>query len=584
MNSLARLGLVPLTLLLVACPAEDTGKEDSDPGENLDKETGYVEDTGETGDTGESAVIPDDTGDSAPIDTGDSGQVEPGLAGLIAFPRAMVVNPGATYTLDVLAEEMSGDRHPYDMASFVSLDDTIATVDAMGVVTAVAVGSTAIVVSGDGVDTRVQIEVRDDYLATVTVIEGSTGLPIEGATVRAATGDFTTDASGIAYVTVADGGPVMLTTWIDEDHHAVSLANTVGRVFTIPLDALSDDEPSATIHGNVDFTDVPEADAGQMVMGLACASVQGALALLDIEDLLADTRTIEVFGVEADAPSNLFAKDYAEDFYAPAFPGDAGAWGLSGPIDIGEVTAGLNGTGDALALLVDHLDDMVWGKRLGLATVADATTETDFAPADAFSDVLNVALPTLPMGFDGTEEMFLMSAERAVPEGWLVTGLGMGSGVAEVQRVPSGSVPGSVQNAVFAFAQAGGLGSGGGVSVAVTGDDGGLAAFPDLLDLPVVDSWDAGSRALTITTDADADIVRVRLVDDNGRLHDIYVEGSWSGTLDKAQPEFERGKADVQVDVYGGIEGNFEHWLSTSTFEPDNHEPETRARYTLVKE
>lgn len=582
MTPLPRFLLLPLVLALVACPADPVSKDD-DTGPGVFRDTGRVIDTSDTGETGDSVPVLD-TGDSAPVDTGDTGEVEPGLAGLAAFPRSMVVNPGATYQLEVLATETSGDEHAYLGASFASMDEAVATVDATGLVTAVAAGSARIVVSAEGVETGVDIEVRDDMVATVTVLDGSTGAPVEGATVRSASGDFTTDASGVALVTVADAGAITLTAWVDEDHHAVSLVGTVGRQFTIPLDPLADDVPTAEIHGTVDFSDVPDAEAGQMVMGLACATVQGAFGLLDIEDLLAENRAISVYGVDVDVPSNLFAEGYADDFYAMAWPGQAGVWGMSGPIDIGEVTAGLNGTGDALALLVSHLDDMVWGKRLGLTGVAGATTETDFAPATEFDDTLNAALPTLPAGFDGTEQMFLMSADEVPGEGWVVTGLGMGAGVAEVQRVSPGTVAGAIQSAVYAYAQVGGLGSGGGASVAVGTDDGGLVTFPDMHDVPVVDLWDAGTRTLTFTVDPDADITRASLIDDKGRTHDVYVNGSWSGVVDKSIEEFQRGKASVRVETFGGVRGNFEHWLSQSTFEPDNHEPSTRASYTKAKE
>ncbi len=582
MTSLPRALFVSSTLLLVACPSADTGTKDDDTQAGSDRETGRVDDTSETGDTGDSTAI--DTSDTGVVDTGDTGEVVPGLASLAAFPRAMVVNPGATYQVTVLATETSGDEHPYVGAAFTSMDEAVATVDASGLVTAVAAGATRVVVSAEGVETGIEVEVRADLVATVTVVNGSTGAPVEGATVRSASGDFTTDAAGVANVTVADAGAITLTAWVDEDHHAVSLVGTVGRQFTIPLDPLADDEPTAEIHGEVDFGNVPDAEAGQMVMGLACATVQGAFGMLDIEDLLAENRSISVYGVDVDVPSNLFAEGYADDFYALAWPGTVGVWGLSGPIDIGEVTAGLNGTGDALALLVSHLDDMVWGKRLGLTAVAGATTETDFAPEVEFDDTLNAALPTLPAGFDGTEQMFLMSADEVSGEGWVVTGLGMGAGVAEVQRVAPGTLAGATRSAVYAYAQVGGLGSGGGASVAVGADDGGLVTFPDMLDVPVVDLWDAGTRSLTITVDPDASITRASLIDDKGRTHDVYVNGSWSGEVDKSIEEFQRGKASVRVEVYGGVRGNFEHWLSQSTFEPDNHEPDTRASVTQAKE
>lgn len=581
---------LPFILVLSACTGQMGPLDKDESNDGIYSETGTVDETGDTGseetgeiETGETAVI--DTSHSGDPDTGETGDTGlPTLADLDVWPALMTVNVGATYTLRVVSTESDGSREDLATARFLSDDPAIADVGPDGVVTAVAPGSTRIAVEGGGLTEWVDVVVQEALTASVTVLDESTGAAIEGATVRTATGDFTTDATGLATIDVLDGGPITVTAWISETHHSVTLMSTVGRVFTIPLPVLADAEPTSELHGEVDFSGVKAAGFSELVVGVACASIPAPIALFELEDLLASDRSVSVFGVDATVPSNLFIQTYAEDYYAPASAGDVSTWGMSGPIAIADVTAGLNGAGDALELFVASLGNMSWGWNGPYTAVSGSTTEVSLAPTEPFGDVTDVALPTLPVGFDGSEEQFVLTMDDRGSEGYVVTGIGLGSGVTEIKRVASGSVPGSLGSMVYTFAQAGGVGSGRGTSIAVAEDTGGTVIFPDLQDLPVINSWDAGDRLLDMSVDPDAQLVRIRIIDEDGLTMEYITDRSYAGELDKSISGFQRGKATVQIESFQGVDGNLEHWFATHSWQPENLSPDRSAKTRQVKE
>lgn len=582
--------LLPLSLLLVACPADVSTLDKNQDSDGIYSETGLVDDTGETNgdtDTADTGGTVVDTGlETGTIETGDTGgdTGRPDAIEIAAWPTNMTVNPGGMYSIRVVTTLRGGDRADTTDATFASMDESIATVDATGIVTAVAAGSTQIQVDSGGLSELLNITVRDELAAYVTVLDGSTGLPIEGATVHTAMGDFLTDSAGVAIAGVADSGAITITAWSDEAHHAVSLLNTVGRTFTIPLEALADDGNDAVLHGTVDFAGVADAGFSELVVGVGCATIQEAPVMFDLADLLAENREVSMFGVDVDVPSNLFIETYAEDYYAPASAGPVATWGISGPIAIADVTAGLNDTGDALELFVNNLGTMVWGLNTGYTAASGSTSEVSLAPSIELNDTLSLALPTLPFGFDGTEEQFVLSMDERLDEGFVVTGIGLGAGLADVDRVAPGSVPDTIKSVVYTYAQAGGVGSGGGTSISVATEGRGTVVFPDLLDLPVVNNWNVATLELDFATDNDAQFVRFSLIDEDGMVHDMYTDGSWSGVADKWLGGFERPKATVQLDTFAGVDGNLEHWFGTANLNPADLSPDRRAQERIVKE
>jgi hypothetical protein len=581
-----------LPLLLLGCQPDD-------PKESTPEDTGYVfVDTAPADDTAPDTSVDTsidtsidtsvETGDDTAPDTSvDTGTVPTWLT-LDVWPAALVVHPGATWTLRVVGTDPDGARGdlPSEAGtpSFSVDDAAIATVDTTGLVTALAEGTTTVRVFLGGLEATSVVEVRADGVATITVLDASTGLGIPGARVALPfTSPVDTDASGVALLPVTDGGALTFSAWVDDEYDAVTVVNVVGRVLTVsvaPKDAVKN---NATLTGAVDFSGVDDGEWSDVVVGFAAASIQGSLASTRLEDLFADDRAVTVFGVDADAPANLFVEGAAESYVAAAFDGPVAVWGLGGPIAITDATESLTGAGDALGLLADNLDAMSWGQVTGLTATSGTDTAADLAPADRFDDRATVSLPPLSLGFTGTEEYFVLVAEERVDEGFVVTGLGTGTPAAstDIQMVPAGTVLDSLGISVLAYAQVGGVGSGGATSAAVATEnaEGNLIA-PLLQDIATVDSWDPAARTFGYTVDSDAGFVRIRLRDERNRIHDIFAPSSWSGTIPNCVSTFRLPSASIEVLALETTGVSYEAWLAAGALEVDDKPTVTAARTT----
>ena len=144
-----------------------------------------------------------------------------------------------------------------------------------------------------------------------------------------------------------------------------------------------------------------------------------------------------------------------------------------------------------------------------------------------------------------------------------------------------GTVVDSLGTSVLAYAQVDGVGSGGPVSAAVGTDDGsGTVIVPMLQDIALIDSWDAETHALSVTTDSDAHFVRIRLRDERNRIHDILAPASWSGDVPNCVTDFRWANAEIEVLSLETTTGNYEDWLATGDIDVDDKTVVTAARTT----
>lgn len=569
-----------IVLALMACAPDVVKGADSE-------DTGYAYvDTSPVVDTGD-----DSGGDSVPVDTDtgqtiDTGPIDTGAADIAAldlYPARLVVNPGAVWQLRAVVTGPDGARGDEAGGTWASSDPAIADVNAAGVVTAIGAGAVTLTIRFGGLEATAAVEVRDDGVATITVLDARTGAVIDNARVAIpSTAPVRTDASGVATLPVADGGPLTFTAWVDDDWNAVTITGTVARSLVVPIWPRSTDRRGATVHSAIDYSGIGDPDYTDAVAGIAAASFQGSLAITALGDLFSDDRTVSVYGVEADVPGNIFIEGVEDDAFSDAAAGPVAVWGLGGPIPIDEVSEGLNGTGDALALIIDHLDVMSWGATTGGTAELEAQVELDLEPRTHFDDELDLTLPGLTLGFRGDEEIFVLVTEERAAEGFVVTGLGLGTGRTMVDRVPAGSVSASLGTSILAYAQVGGLGSGGATcsSVAREGADG-YYAFPEFLDVSTIDLFDAGPRALAVTADPGAQVVRVRLTDPRGRVHDILAPASWSGTIPNAVTDFQMAHATIEVLAVQAEDGAFDGWMAEGAIEPHALNATGAARTTL---
>ncbi|MCY3698541.1 MAG: Ig-like domain-containing protein [Gemmatimonadetes bacterium] len=164
-------------------------------------------------------------------------------------------------TLRLAAEAMDANGHPVENAAFswASSDETVATVDADGLVTGVAAGDAAITATSDGATGRAALTVLAPVPAEIAVTPetvafmalGETaqlaaevldqfGRRMEAATVSWTSADTavaTVDADGL--VTAAGSGATVVTAMAGDvsDDAAVSVMQTVGSVTVSPAEA-----------------------------------------------------------------------------------------------------------------------------------------------------------------------------------------------------------------------------------------------------------------------------------------------------------------------------------------------------------
>lgn len=577
-----RLSLSLSLLSLLACNNDPI--KDTDTGPNTHLIDTYVlpgdSDSEVTPGDSDSEIQPGDS-DSDPdsdTDTQESTPPPPTLSDVDLYPSRMVVHVGASWQLRAVGTMTDGVRLDVGAPVYTVDDSTILSVTPDGVVTALAAGSTVLHAETEGLTADSLVEVRSDGLVKVSLVDAQSTVPLENAYVKlGADTVVATDSSGVAYVPVADGGPITITAYKDDTYDAVTIVGTVSREFLIPINQKDAGDRNATVHGNIDFSSVADGAWNEGVIGMAVASIHGSLAAMRLEDLFSGERTIEVVGVEAAIPTNFFVEGSADDYYASCTEGPVGAWALSGPLAYSTIGAGLTG-GQAITMITDNLSAMTWDWAGGGEAVDGTQTEIDLAPALPFSSILPVTFPALPAGFSGGETLLAIVAEEAADEGWIITGLGAGSGSTTIQHVPFGSVATSVGTNVMVYGQVNGLGTSGGVVTASgTVDSTGTISLPEFQDLPEVVDWTASSRTVTLTADAGADFVRLRIEDPRHRIQDVYISGSWTGDVPAAISGFGNAQAELTVSAYQSTWGTFEEWVSGGALDPRELLPYTAA-------
>lgn len=506
-----------LWLALLACRDKDPEVDrDPDPSYTTTTDTGLFIDTSDTDE-------PIDTSDSG--DSGDTSDpvVDALVESMSLYPDGVTVHPGAALPLRLVARWDDGVISNIT-GTYTSSDDKIATVDKDGVITAHSVGSATITAAWDKLSEDVTLTVADDGMISVTVIDATTGSPIKDARIKVSEGDsYTTNTHGHASAPVDDGAPVEISAYLS-DYVPVTIWQTVSREIVIPLHPVDAFEARGTATGTVDFDSVDSGEVTELVMGMVLPSMPHGPLMLDPDDLLAEDRTVTVYGIEADVPANLVLKNYAEDYEATVIAGDAAVWTIAGAMPISEVTSGLNGTSDAIGLLRDHIDAMVWGFSDAGTISGGSSATVGISPSVPFSEEVDVIVPELSLGFNGAEEPLIMVGEFLPDEGVVVTGLGLGLGEVEVQTAAH-SMSDSTGEVAMGIAQVGGLGTGGGVAASWGPVVSGVAELPAFQDIPEVTAFDATSHEFSLTSDSRASFVRVLIEGADGTRRLLYTTG-----------------------------------------------------------
>ncbi len=547
-----------MLLLWLACTKPDI-KPDPEESGYIDRHSEVVDDSG---DSSESA--PDSTPDSDDSDTGHS----PQLVGLDVYPQGLTVAVGASWSMQVVGIDSEGRRDWTTASRWYSDDDTVATIDTNGRVLTMGAGSTRLHAERDGLDAGALVTVRDDGLVEIQALDGRDGTGMGKMTVTLPDGTTgTTDSNGKLTLPWADPGPLTLTAY-KYKVNGVAFVDTISRSIVFSTFPKGHDRQRGTMLGQVDLSVVPEGDWDQLVVGMAGAGAQGELAGVVLEDLLGKDRELTVLGVTVHAPGNLFVKGTVEDYQTQIWAEPVVAWGLAGALDIATLT-GASGVGEVMTMLTSELENFRWGYTGGGQGVLDGTTELDVAMTTPFDSSVDLVLPALPSGFNGTEAYFLMSARERV-DGWVVDGFGEGQAgqQATVHRVPEGSVADALGEAVLVYNEVGGLGTTGMVATAIAENYGDTWESPDLLAIPTLDNWDSAGRSIALTVDSRANYVHLRCYDRHDLAYDIYLPGSYSGVLPLADPDFLWDDADLQIISSESTRAGREDPISTGRLDP----------------
>ncbi|QDG53115.1 tandem-95 repeat protein [Persicimonas caeni] len=178
------------------------------------------------------AVASGSTSITASIDgvqaSADVTVVPPSVSTIELSPQTASVEVDATLTLSARALADDGSELSWPTISYTSSDDTIATVDANGTVTAVAPGTVAITAEADGVEKSAAITVTPRQIASLSVSPATAGIEV-GQTVDL--GASAQDGSG---TTITDA----LVTWSSSDP-SIAIVDSTGLVLGVSTTTLT---------------------------------------------------------------------------------------------------------------------------------------------------------------------------------------------------------------------------------------------------------------------------------------------------------------------------------------------------------
>ena len=555
---------VVVALGLLACKSNsktetaDTAPDTDSPYTHRD--TSAWVDTSIPVETADSAIQ-----DTAPQDTGDTGIDEPTVDEIALYPDGLTVFTAASYGLRLNASvDGSVVAADLELATFASSDEAVATVDTSGVVTAVGPGTVTLSADYEGQAADVTLTVTEPGTLTVHVEDYETGEPVtEDVWIFGSTFEISgADEAGLITATLKEAGAVDITA-AAEGYVAVTLHGTISRDVTIRMRTVESVEAAdVALTGDIDFSKLTAGGVTDLEVGLAAASFYSHPLVYNPEALMSEDRTISIFGIEATLPANLYVADYAETWEGHANAGDFGVWTMAGPVAIADLTSGLNGSSDALALFVDNLSNFSYGWEGGLTGASGDEVAVDLAPSASFDEAVVVTVPDLPNGFYGTEDVLVILLEDTWTDGYATVGMGTGQGEVVAMRVASSAFKESYGSYALALAQVGGLGSGGAIAYSLAAVSDGVATLPEFQEPPVFENWDAETHDFALTSSDDVTMQHLFVACGDGN----YREGVMAGGVQKSAtlPHLR----DAMTCSYGRT--NWTIWsyeLSRGTFE-----------------
>lgn len=544
-------------------------------GETLDTAGDGGSTTGDGG-TGQTTTWIDtgtETTEDGGTDTGTT-VTEPAPVGVQVWPSTMLTDPETSWAMRLVAtwddgtvgDGTVGDGTGGDSAAiWTSADPSVVSVDSSGLATAIMAGSTSIRGCVGEVCAEVPVEVREDRVQTVRVVARESGLGLEGVRVMLGQGaEKLTDADGWASLALTEAGTQTISAWTRE-RVPLTAVGVAHREIVLSLQDQNElSVATNSISGPVDLDGVPRGGAGDLKMGVAAPSFSAGPLLLLPSQLVATDRTLTLYGLEAEVPSNVYIRDVAEDWSVPAQTGTTAIWTLAAPLPISEVTSSLAGVTDVIGLMLEDLDRLVWGWHDGVTLAEGESGTASLAPATELSGRLRVHVGSLPLGFRGDEEMLVMLGELLEPAGFLPVGVGVGRGEVEISYAEV-SIGASTGQAVAVAAQVGGIGSGKGNGLCASWSpaSGPDQVLPPLQQAPAVHLFSPSTREFAVETDARARFVLIGIAGgEEGKYRELLTQGGRvEGTLPNLGDNFGYGATTWSLIALEMAEGTLHDQL-----------------------
>ena len=537
-----RFGLLPI--LLLAC-----GKDDENG-----KETGQVD------------TEQHDSSEDSAEDSADPAEY------LALSPAELVVAVGAQWQMQasVDSEEV--------VASYVSSDPLVLEVSSSGLARAESAGQATVQASWEGHEGEAQVTVQEDGTLQIRVFAEQTGEALAESRVIVNGETSTTDAYGLVSIAHSGSDPVDITVYAGTPNTYIPalFMDVLPRDLSLPLRLRGADDPGkAELSGAVDLSGTlmsgpEEKDAGLVTIGLAVPSFQQGALFFSLEHLFSANRTLSVEGIDVEMPGNFFVRDYGETWQGTSQEGPVSVWAFGGPVPKSGLASGINGVGESLAFLVPHFDAFTWTWVTDLQASKDTELQVDLLPDLSFDERIEVRMGTFPDGIPAETNALLMALSGDGEGGPVLTGMGQGKETMYLSRIRPEHVDGE-QGFVLAIAQVGGFGSLGPQSLALVPIEEGVAEVTSWQALASIDSFDRGSMAFELASDATADFSRLQIRSASGTRRDVYLPpGAHSRVLPTDGPAMGYGSTTwtlVSVDTLGQ---SYEALLSSGGLDPES--------------
>jgi len=549
------LSLVTMTGLIVFGPGCGGG----------DKETGEIQETGVGTDS--SATTSDST-----VDTSDSAAPLIDLFTVAVYPESIRVDTTSSWQIRSVVREIESDTLVEAPAIvYSSSNESAVTVNSLGVVIAVGVGEATVSAEYEGVVADSLVVVQDSGEMSVRVIESATGDPVSNARVMVNGIKYLVDSNGDVEFSVNVGEPVDVTAYTDNSSDLIlaTVMGVVGRDLVIPLRAgFADDRGEATLGGPANLVDtIPsgndEKGEGLVTLGVALPTLQDGPLFFNAEHLLAETHIVDVYGLGVSIPTNLYIEHVLEEWSVQADNGPVGVWTLAGPVPFADLFGGFSTTADLLDFMLPHLDGFMYTLESGLEADELSPVSQELRPNRPMNHTIEVVLPPFPSAFAGTENAMLMALDGDEEDGLAVVGLGQGKLSAFMGRVDGELYGWEGEGSVLAYAEVGGVGSGGSRVLAVADVVDGVAEIQEWQEPPELLDFNHQDMTFSLSTDPSVQVSRLHIRSGNGSRRDVYLPpGTISTTLPTDGPDLGYGNTVWDLTSIATETGSWESILS----------------------